>query len=392
MPTNILTALEELLLAGMAVLMSLTGAAGAKPARVPNKAIVRQMQSVPRLPDDEVLLVDETGDTIEPVDEGQETEEVSDEELAAPVDIEYVTLRGPISQRPADGVEGIWTVAGRDVQVIAETVVSTRAANAAVGEWAQVQAVGVRTAGEVGDQDPKGAADDGEDQAPLLARSLAVMSSQNKARVVGLIDNMDAGAAGSTVWIVSGVRVRVTAATHILGTPQAGRLADVHGTMAGAEEPQAELEAGLIVVRGTPNLPKQERERVKEHKKLEVTGELEKVDAESGEWVVAGQTVLMNAATRIDEKKGAAEVGAQVRVQVAQDEDGALVALQVEVMRGAKDNEHGQGKAKGNPQNDKKSATPTPDGAEAESKPAKDKPEHGKPDKPSQGKGSTKER
>ncbi len=426
MPVSMLTALRELALAAMALVLSLTGTAGGNRDRLqPVRAAAKQLQSVPRLPADDELLVDEAEGTGEAaLAEEEETEEVSEEELAEPVDIEYITLRGPISERP-DEITGTWTIAGRDVTVTSETHVSTRAANAVVGEYAQVQAVLADGTATDDEEQPRGA---------LVAYSLAVMSSQHMARVVGPIESMgeDTGAhetegeetfSRDGVWVVSGVRIRVTAATHIVGTPALGHLADIHGTMdmvdeaapttgdeakendntadsGDEEEPEAEFVATLIVVRGTPNLPKREREREQEHgKKLEVNGLVEDITDE-GTWVVAGQEFQVNDATAIDEKKGDAEVGALVRVQLEQSEDDTLVALQIDVLRGAQGVQpgkaNGQGNSEGKGQGNKRDPTPTPTvspdegGAAEESVLPTAQPEHGKPASP-KGKGSGKD-
>jgi len=332
MPQSILQALKDLLLAGLALVTSLSGTAGNSAGHAqPPKAEKRQVTVVPRLPADEVLTVDENQDANQTGDVGeQETEEVDQEDLDQPVSTRYVTLRGPITSRPADGVIGTWTIAGRQVEVTAQTHVSARAANAKVGDWAQAQAE------EPGATQPTAApsATPPGQPSPLVAHSLAVMSSDKMARIVGPIESLDAGTttAGSAekVWLVSGVRVRVTAETHIVGTPEVGRLADVHGTMPAAED--GGLVAKEIIVRGTPNQPKP-----KEHgRKFDLAGLVESIDADTGAWVVAGQTVLVNEDTVLNEKKGKAEVGAMVRVQAEEDENGALVATSIEVVRGVR--------------------------------------------------------
>jgi len=354
MPQGILQALKDLLLAGLALVTSLSGAAGNSGHAQPPKPEKRQVQVVPRLPTDEALTVDEGEGAEEMGDvEEQETEQVDQRDLDAPVSVQYITLRGPISSRPEGGVIGTWTIAGRQVEVTAQTHVSTRAANARVGDWAQVQAEERHATPPQPSAQP----------APLVARSLAVMSSDNMARIVGTIESIDADKA----WVVSGVRVRVTAETRIVGTPQVGRLADVHGTMKPAEgvtasgsEAQAQEQAALefvakeIIVRGTSNQPKP-----KEHaKEFDLVGVVESIDAETGKWVVAGQTVLVTEDTVIIQKKGKAEVGAMVRVQAQDDDQGTLTATRIEVVRSAQ-----PGKGRGAP----RATTAEPDESEEES-------------------------
>jgi hypothetical protein len=376
MPESILQALKQLLLAGLALVTSLSGAAGANAghAQAP-KAEKRQVTVVPRLPADEVLTVDEGQDAEQTGDvEEKETEEVDPEDLNEPVSIQYITLRGPITSRPQGGVIGTWTIAGRQVEVTAETHVSTRAARAKVGDWAQVQAE------ERGAAEPQPSA--------LVARSLAVMSSDNLARIVGTIESLEAaGQTSDAVWVVSGVTVRVTKDTRIVGTPEVGRLADVHGTMKPVEatpstaapggseaeveeQPALEFVAKEIIVRGTPNQPKP-----KEHKKFDLSGVVESIDAETGEWVVAGQTVRVTKETVFDEKKGKAEVGAMVRVQAEEDDEGTLTATRIQVVRSAQ-----PGKGKGAP---RATATAEPGESEEESV----QPEATRVGRPAQGRG-----
>ena len=391
MPESILQALKQLLLAGLALVTSLSGAAGANAghAQAP-KAEKRQVTVVPRLPADEVLTVDEGQDAEQTGDaEEQETEEVDPEDLNEPVSIQYITLRGPITSRPQGGVIGTWTIAGRQVEVTAETHVSTRAARAKVGDWAQVQAEERGAAGPQPSATPGAVPSATPTAAPaLVARSLAVMSSDNLARIVGTIESMEAaGQPGEAVWVVSGVTVRVTKDTRIVGTPEVGRLADVHGTMKPVEatpstaapggseaeveeQPALEFVAKEIIVRGTPNQPKP-----KEHKKFDLSGVVESIDAETGEWVVAGQTVRVTKETVFDEKKGKAEVGAMVRVQAEEDDEGTLTATRIQVVRSAQ-----PGKGKGAP---RATATAEPGESEEESV----QPEATRVGRPAQGRG-----
>ena len=67
--------------------------------------------------------------------------------------------------------------------------------------------------------------------------------------------------------------------------------------------------------------------------KLQVEGAVSRIAADS--WDVGGQTVLIGDSTVIDKRGGNAEVGAWARVTALRREDGALVALEIVIERGA---------------------------------------------------------
>ena len=136
-----------------------------------------------------------------------------------------VVLRGPITQVP-DGAIGAWKIAGVLVTVTSETHLSDLARRAQPGDWAQAwcQRLG-----------------DGS----LLARSVSVMHANHMVRVVGRIDKIDP-------WVVAGVAIVVDGDTHIVGKPEVGRVADVHGYT----DDDGAFHAKLVVVRGSPNGPK----------------------------------------------------------------------------------------------------------------------------------------
>ena len=67
--------------------------------------------------------------------------------------------------------------------------------------------------------------------------------------------------------------------------------------------------------------------------KLQVEGAVSRIDQDS--WEVGGQTVLISASTTIDKRGGNAEVGAWARVTAVRREDGALMALEIVIERGA---------------------------------------------------------
>ena len=136
-----------------------------------------------------------------------------------------VTVRGPISQLPADGVVGEWVIAGQAVEVTATTHLSGRAQRAEVGDWATARA--------------QRQADGG-----LVAWSVTVMHANHLVRVVGKIDKFGDGS-----WVIAGVTVSVTQQTHIVGTPEVGLVADAHGTMS----EDGAFMARSIHVRGTRN-------------------------------------------------------------------------------------------------------------------------------------------
>lgn len=143
-----------------------------------------------------------------------------------------VRLRGPIAELPETGLIGEWVVAGRAVQVTAETKMSARAERAAVGDWAQVWAQ--REGGK------------------LVALKVTVMHANRLVRVVGAIEKL-----GDKAWVVGGTTISVTAQTKIVGTPAVGAVADVHGTI----DDEGAFVADKIHVRGTKGGQERDRER-----------------------------------------------------------------------------------------------------------------------------------
>jgi len=63
---------------------------------------------------------------------------------------------------------------------------------------------------------------------------------------------------------------------------------------------------------------------------IEFEGYIESIDGD--EWVIAGRTVFVDDDTKIDERKGPAEVGAYVEVRAEEQDDGSLYATKIKVI------------------------------------------------------------
>jgi len=74
--------------------------------------------------------------------------------------------------------------------------------------------------------------------------------------------------------------------------------------------------------------PKQPREI-----KVKIEGVISNIS--SAAWVVAGQTIMVNANTEINQEKARAEVGAWARVRAKRRSDGSLLALKITIERGS---------------------------------------------------------
>jgi Domain of unknown function (DUF5666) len=130
-------------------------------------------------------------------------------------------------------------------------------------------------------------------------------------------------AIGDASWTISGQVLAVTPTTQILGSPAVGDSVEVHAVKAA----DGSLTASKI---------KKEDARGQE---AEFSGTVETIAAAS--WQIAGQTVLVNAATRID---GNPAVGDTVEVKAQKAADGTLTATRIQ----KDDSGHGNGNDNGN--------------------------------------------
>ena len=118
-----------------------------------------------------------------------------------------------------------------------------------------------------------------------------------------------------TEWMVGGVEVAVNEDTIIEGTPQVGLTAEVRATIL----PDQTVLATRIVVETT------------EGNEVTFEGIIESIG--ETEWQVAGQIVLIDAGTIIDESRALAEVGMWAEVKAVLQKDGSLLATRIKIER-----------------------------------------------------------
>jgi hypothetical protein len=125
-------------------------------------------------------------------------------------------------------------------------------------------------------------------------------------------------------WVVSGRTVHVTAATRIEqehGPAVVGAYVEVKGWLQG----DGSVNASKIEVKQSPGGGGGGR--------VKFYGTVESLPASGliGDWRVSGRTVHVTAATRIEQKKGPAAVGAYVEVEGTQQADSSVNASKIEV-------------------------------------------------------------
>jgi hypothetical protein len=152
----------------------------------------------------------------------------------------------------------------------------------------------------------------------LIAREIEPASSedleQDSFEFVGLLEI----AAGET-WKVGGVEIMVTDQTEIKGDPMVGDLVEIHAYYDG----DGRLVAREIEPATQDDLGEDDELQMDE---IEFEGEVESMTA--GVWVVGGRTVIIETGTEIEP---GIEIRSWVEVEAALDENGALIALEIEL-------------------------------------------------------------
>ncbi len=223
---------------------------------------------------------------------------------------EQVRLRGILSAKPAEGTAGDWVIAGVTVKATADTKVSSRTGDIAVGKWVEA----VMT----------------EDAGVLTAQQILAIGDQDAVTVSGEIQEV-----ADTYWVISSIKLNIkpeSAAGKQDGTLISGK--PVVGLIAHAAAEQQEdntLQATVLRVAWTDRTALT----------TEITGKVTAIttlDArmprlltiESTEPAETYKVVLMPN-TRIHQEKGLLMVGATVHV-VAWPWAGQFVASEVTVL------------------------------------------------------------
>ena len=205
--------------------------------------------------------------------------------LPPPRDIK-VRIEGRIDEIAGDH----WTVGGKRIGLGATTHVNQDRARAEVGGWAVVDAI----------KKPDGS---------LVADAIVVLRGAERPpqpkEFSGIIESI-----GSDRWVIAGRDVLITSSTSIEGSPEVGALAHVK-----AEQ----YSDGRLVAKSISIESRQEQI-------VQFEGIIQSIS--SGEWMVAGQRVLIGAETQIE---GKPTVGAIAEVEAVVQADGSKLARYIKV-------------------------------------------------------------
>ena len=199
---------------------------------------------------------------------------------------ETVEFRGEIQEIAGDD----WVVHGIGVTVTPGTEIE---GNSEVGAVAKVEAVR-----------------QGDELVALRIKITPREEEQAEVEFEGIIESLT-----EPEWVVGGVEVAVNEDTIIEGTPQVGLTAEVRATIL----PDQTVLATRIVVETT------------EGNEVAFEGIIESIG--ETEWQVAGQIVLIDAGTIIDESRALAEVGMWAEVKAVLQKDGSLLATRIKIER-----------------------------------------------------------
>jgi hypothetical protein len=227
---------------------------------------------------------------------------------------------GAITALPASGFVGDWTVGGKTVHVTATTQLEAEDGGTfSVGENVEVEgtteADGSITANQITLQQEEGSGG-GED---------------NEVEIRGAIVKLpDGGLVGD--WTVGDQTLHVSSTT-VIGTEHGaavvGAVVEAHGT----KRPDGTIDATHIQVVQSPT----PGDHGANATFVELTGAVQALASTPGfvgDWTVAGVTVHVSDATRIDQEDGTLDVGATVEVKGTKRADGSIDARKIDVESG----------------------------------------------------------
>ena len=225
---------------------------------------------------------------------------------------------GAIGALPSGGLVGDWTVGGKTVHVTAETHLEAGHGTFTVGENVEVEGTtgsdGSVAAREISLQD----GDDGEDGGE---------GGGGQAEIRGAVSVLPAGGLVGD-WTVGDQTVHVSATTRIEaehGAAVIGAIVEVHGT----RRADGSIDATNIEVVESPSPGEHGAPAF-----VELTGTVDALASSPGfvgDWTVAGTTVHVSDATRIDQEDAALDVGALVEVKGTKRPDGSIDARKIDV-------------------------------------------------------------
>lgn len=210
--------------------------------------------------------------------------------------LESVELAGAIQSIDAAG--GAFKVAGQTVKTDASTRFSGQTSRGSVHGLADLQA---------GDFVEVTASASSAGLLALRVRAEHENEEPSASELVSFHGTVESQSASS--WVISGKTVKITSTTRIEGSPNVGDAVEVEA---------------LKAADGTLTALKIEKTAAGDGEHVEFTGKVESKTAAS--WVIAGKTVKITAATKI---QGDPAVGDTVRVVAEKAADGTLTALEI---------------------------------------------------------------
>ncbi len=214
----------------------------------------------------------------------------------------HVELMGIVTQVPSPGVEDGWSVSGIPVSVNEQTEIKQLVGDLLIGSWVKVEG---------------SAPGDGS----IIADEIKAIGTRDYHKLEGVLDSLDEG-----VVVVNGIELAVDGNVELKGTPTVGQRVQIRARY---DEDTETLYAFWIEGSNGDH----ENEGDTRH----IAGKIKQLPADGlyGTWQVGPKTVEVPDGTFIDEAKGLAEEGAQVRVEVLKNSGDVLVAVEVVVLHGA---------------------------------------------------------
>ncbi|MBI1293548.1 hypothetical protein GC175_01150 [bacterium] len=222
-----------------------------------------------------------------------------------------IELTGVVIERPENTVVGAWNISGIVVTVNEQTEVRSRVASLIVGAWVKVE----------GSADGSGG---------ILADELKATDTRRDHKLEGVLDSLSEDEV-----VISGITLGVADDVKLEDDPTVGEPVEVKARY-------DETEERLIAykIEGEDDDDDDHGSSATRH----IAGEIKQLPADGllGEWKVGRKTIVVGAATVIDEHKGLAEEGAQVRVEVLKSHTQPYTAVKVVVLNSAhKDDDDG---------------------------------------------------
>ncbi len=220
---------------------------------------------------------------------------------------EQVRLRGLLATKPAEGNVGDWVIAGITVKVTADTRISARSGDVAVGKWVEA----IMT----------------EDAGVLTAQQIIAIGDQDAVAVSGEIQEI-----ADTYWVLSGIKLMIQpegdAKTLISGKPVVGLIA--HAAAQLLEDNTLSATALRVAwIDRTALFPS--TEFTGKVTAMDVTRLPRTITVETAEPAMT-YTVQLMPNTRLHLEKGMLMVGATVHVLGWQYEEGKVIASEVTVL------------------------------------------------------------